>query len=185
MLSMVKGIIKLPLRLVRKIVRTVTGGSEPAPAPAPAPAPRPKPPEQPPWMRQDRDMGHEHSHDHGHSHDHSHSHDHGAPEPEPAPAAAPAPAPAPVAGGVDVYPEDTPNPNAYKFTVSTKVAPKAFSASKAEEAETPLASELIGLDGVTSIFGVNDFITITKAESASWDSLIPAVTAVIQKHVKG
>ncbi|MFT4976778.1 MAG: hypothetical protein ACI8S6_002683 [Myxococcota bacterium] len=174
-MSMVMGLIKLPYRAVRKIVKMVLGGSDaPAPAAAPAPAPaRPRAPEQPAWMRQDSeqeedDDGHDHGHSHGHSHDH-----------EPEPTAAPAPA----EGAVDVFPEDTPNPNAYKFTVNTRVAEKAFSASTLEEAETDLAKALIGLSGVTSIFGVNDFITVTKADSAGWDHLIPAITAAIQANL--
>ena len=86
---------------------------------------------------------------------------------------------------MDVYPEDTPNPNAYKFTVTAKVAERAFSASRIEEAETDLARALIALDGVTSIFGVNDFITITKDSGASWSAIIPAATAAIKAHIKG
>ncbi len=163
---MLLSILKLPFRAARKIVRTVTGGS--APAPEPAPAPRPKPSEPPAWMREEQ----EHSHDHGHDHGHSHGH-----EPEPAPEPAPA-------GGVDVYPEDTPNPNAYKFTISARVTDKAFSASTAEEASTDLARALIEIDGVASIFGVNDFVTVTKDGGASWSAVIPAVTAALKLHIK-
>ena len=159
-------IIKLPFRAVRKIVRTVTGGStDPVPVSAPAPSPRPQPVPAP-AMREEQD--------HGHDHGHSHSHDH-APEP--------APAPEPPAKSVDVYPEDTPNPNAYKFTVSIRVTDKAFSASTSEEATTDLAHALIAIDGVASIFGVNDFVTVTKDGGASWSSVIPAVTAALKTHL--
>ncbi|MEL6346674.1 MAG: NifU N-terminal domain-containing protein [Myxococcota bacterium] len=186
-MSMVMGILKLPFRAIRKIVRIVRGGSkersQAAPPPAPRKAPR-GPEEQPPWMRQTSDRGHSHDHDHGHSHDHGHRHDHA---PTPATPAAPAPAPPKPAAKSDrtvqVFPEDTPNPNAYKFTVNQKVAPKAFSASTLDEADTDLARALMSIAGVTSIFGVNDFITVTKDESASWSSLIDAVTDAIKTHL--
>jgi hypothetical protein len=161
---MILSILKLPLRVVRRIARTVRGGD---PAPQPAPAPRPRPVEPPAWMQEEQDEGH--SHDHGH--DHGHSHDH-------------APEPAPAAGGVDVFPEDTPNPNAYKFTVSVRVTDKAFSASTPEEATTDLARALIAIDGVASIFGVNDFVTVTKDGGAAWSAVIPAVTAALKANIK-
>ncbi|MDG1479142.1 MAG: NifU N-terminal domain-containing protein [Myxococcota bacterium] len=166
---MLLSILKFPFRAARKIVRTATGSS--APAPEPAPAPRPMPAEPPAWMREEQEHSHDHGHDHGHSHDHA-----------PAPEAEAAPAPAP-AGGVDVYPEDTPNPNAYKFTVSARVTDKAFSASTAEEAGTDLARALIAIEGVASIFGVNDFVTVTKDGGASWSTVIPAVTAALKTHI--
>ena len=174
---MIMSIIKLPFRIVRKIVRTVTGSSSDAPAPEPTPEPRPSPIEPPAWMRQEQ----EHSHDHGHSHDHSHGHDHDS-EPD-APAEPEAP-PAPVASNIDVFPEDTPNPNAYKFTVSVRVAEKAFSASSLDEADGDLARALISIDGVASIFGVNDFVTVTKEGGAAWSSVLPAVTTALKTHLK-
>ena len=160
---MIMSVIKLPFRIVRKIVRTITGSS--GSAPEPAPEPRPSPIEPPAWMRQEE----------SHGHDHGHSHDHGAEEP----AAPPEPA-----SSIDVFPEDTPNPNAYKFTVSVRVAEKAFSASSAEEANSDLARALIDIDGVASIFGVNDFVTVTKDSGAAWSSVLPAVTAALKTHLK-
>ena len=61
---------------------------------------------------------------------------------------------------------------------------KAFSASSADEATTDLAKALIEIDGVASIFGVNDFVTVTKDGGASWSTVIPAVTAALKTHIK-
>lgn len=78
----------------------------------------------------------------------------------------------------------TPNPNAGKFTVSRKVVEGSASRSfyNAEDAaDHPLAAALFELEGVTSIFMVDDFVTVTKSADASWDRLVPEVQAVIER----
>ena len=152
-------------KIIRKIIKTVVGSKPPPPTPQQ----RYTPPPPPPWMDQDHshghDHGHEHNHDHGdqapepesppemeHDHDHEHSHGH-APAPEP----------------VEIYPLDTPNPNAYKFTVSKKITEKSFSASSPKEAAgNPLAEALLSHGDVASVFGVNDFITVTKKNDSEF-----------------
>ena len=85
---------------------------------------------------------------------------------------------------IDVEPIETPNPNAYKFKVDTTVAKVSFSVASLEEAnDNSLAQALIQLDGISSIFGVHDFVTITKTNSGDWDDLIPQVTKLIQLHL--
>ena len=124
-------------------------------AAAPAPAPAPVRPAPAPVAEEA---------DHGHSHSHGHSHDHG--------------------GGraLGVTPEQTPNPNAMKFTLERKLAGKGSFTfnSAAEAASHPVGRALFEVAGVKSVFGVNNFVTVTKDDDASWDRLIAAVTAALQ-----
>jgi len=80
--------------------------------------------------------------------------------------------------------QPTPNPNAGKFTLNCKVVEGAASKSfyNAEDAaDHALASALFELEGVSSIFMVDDFITITKTPDAEWETLIPQAQAVIER----
>ena len=78
----------------------------------------------------------------------------------------------------------TPNPNAGKFIVSRKVVEGTSSKSfyNADDAvDHPLASALFELEGVVSLFMVDDFVTVTKAPDADWRVLIPEVQTVIEQ----
>lgn len=76
----------------------------------------------------------------------------------------------------------TPNPNAGKFVAGRPVvegtASKSFY-SAGQAAGTPVAEALFGLDGVVSLFMVEDFITVTKAADAEWSELAPKVIETI------
>lgn len=78
----------------------------------------------------------------------------------------------------------TPNPNAGKFIVNRKVV--AGTSSKSfynadDAADDPLASALFELEGVASLFMVDDFVTVTKSADADWNTLIPEVQAAIEQ----
>jgi hypothetical protein len=80
--------------------------------------------------------------------------------------------------------QPTPNPNAGKFTVNRKVV--EGSASKSfynadDAADHALASALFELEGVVSVFMVDDFVTVTKTPDASWELLVPSVQAAIER----
>lgn len=78
----------------------------------------------------------------------------------------------------------TPNPNAGKFTISRKVVEGSASRSfytPEDAAGHPLAAALYEIEGVVSIFMVDDFVTVTKAADAGWDRLVPEVQAVIER----
>jgi NFU1 iron-sulfur cluster scaffold homolog, mitochondrial len=82
--------------------------------------------------------------------------------------------------------QQTPNPNAGKFVVSQQVAPVGTSRSyyEADEArEDPVARALMRLNGIRSVFMVDDFITVTKTPAASWDELVPQVQEAIREHL--
>jgi hypothetical protein len=78
----------------------------------------------------------------------------------------------------------TPNPNALKFTVGTDFdAPKSFAAGI--ETDDPIASPLLALPGVTSVFMSADFVTISKNPDAFWDEIAPEATRILEVHFDG
>ena len=70
-------------------------------------------------------------------------------------------------------PTPTPNPNAMKFTLDATV-PDNLEASE-------FGQELLAIPGVVSIFGVVDFVTVTRAGDAEWDTIVDAVIAAAAK----
>lgn len=75
----------------------------------------------------------------------------------------------------------TPNPNALKFTVGQAVGgPSTF--SNASETDDPMASELLAVDGVSSMFLTADFVTITKLPDADWNVIAPLTQAILEAH---
>ena len=74
-------------------------------------------------------------------------------------------------------PSSTPNPNATKFTLDTKLEAMMNATSAAEAAEIPFAAAVFAAGGVASVFGVNDFVTVTREANAEWDPIVAAVQA--------
>ena len=84
---------------------------------------------------------------------------------------------------LDVRPESTPNPNALRFSLSAPVLgdrPRSFGSVKAA-AGTAWAERLFAIPGVVSLFGLKDFLTITKAPSADWGAIVPTAVEVLAK----
>lgn len=76
----------------------------------------------------------------------------------------------------------TPNPNAAKFTVDRTLVEgrgKTFSDGGAAR-DDPLARRLLEIEGVASVFIVENFVTVTKKPDASWPDLVPKVTRAIK-----
>lgn len=82
--------------------------------------------------------------------------------------------------------QPTPNPNAGKFIVDRQVvegkSSKSFY-SAAQAAGEPVAEALFSIDGVQSLFMVEDFVTVTKAADADWSRLVPEVSAAIARNI--
>lgn len=64
-------------------------------------------------------------------------------------------------------PSPTPNPNAMKFTLDTNV-PDDLEGSA-------FGQSLLAIPGVASIFGVVDFVTVTREPNADWDAIVASV----------
>ena len=82
-----------------------------------------------------------------------------------------------------VSPSNTPNPNAMKFTLDKKLE-KSMNFGSAEAAQgNAFAEAVFATDGVVQVFGVNDFVTVTRRPGVSWDPIVEAVTAAAAEHL--
>lgn len=80
--------------------------------------------------------------------------------------------------------EGTPNPATLKFLPGRDVMGAGtadFAAPDAAE-RSPLASAIFALPGVARVFLGGDFISVTKTDSATWQSLKPQVLGAIMEH---
>jgi len=83
----------------------------------------------------------------------------------------------------DVSVEGTPNPNAAKFVVRGATL-GAVSRSYFEPAEAEadaLASRLFAISGIRALLIVDNFITVTKADDASWGDMVESIRHTIQE----
>ena len=82
-----------------------------------------------------------------------------------------------------VSPSNTPNPNAMKFTLDTKL-PAAMNFASADAARgNAFAEAVFATDGVVQVFGVNDFVTVTRRPGADWGPIVEAVKAAAAEHL--
>ncbi|MGH9178897.1 MAG: NifU N-terminal domain-containing protein [Acidimicrobiales bacterium] len=80
-------------------------------------------------------------------------------------------------------PSPSPNPNALRFQLDTTL-PATLSCNSAADAEAhPFAKEVFAAPGVAAIFGVNDFVTVTRSAGAEWGPIVEAVQAAASAHL--
>jgi len=89
--------------------------------------------------------------------------------------------------------ENTPNPDALKFLPNHPILPEGISSPFIEYLTprstlsppypSPLAANLMNIDGVTSVFYGADFITVTKAADVNWAHIKPEVFSLITEAV--
>ncbi|PYI36669.1 HIRA-interacting protein 5 [Aspergillus indologenus CBS 114.80] len=89
--------------------------------------------------------------------------------------------------------ENTPNPDALKFIPNHRVLPEDFPTTFLEYLSprstlapphpSPLAAQLLNVEGVTSVFYGPDFITVTKAADSNWAHIKPEVFSLITQAV--
>lgn len=103
--------------------------------------------------------------------------------------------PAAVTGSRSIFiqTENTPNPDALKFLPNHPILPPGLSspfleylnprATLAPPHPSPLAAQLMNIDGITSVFYGADFITVTKAADANWAHVKPEVFSLITEAV--
>jgi Fe-S cluster biogenesis protein NfuA len=80
--------------------------------------------------------------------------------------------------------ETTPNPATLKFLPGQAVMEQGTANFADADAATrsPLALRLFALDGVTQVFYGADFVSVSKADEASWAELKPAVLGALVEH---
>jgi hypothetical protein len=77
--------------------------------------------------------------------------------------------------------EQTPNPNALKFSIGSPVGgPGTY--VRGSQPEEEWVGALLALDGVTSVFFTADFVTISKTPDGSWDAIASEATAILESH---
>ena len=80
--------------------------------------------------------------------------------------------------------EDTPNPETLKFipgNIILKTGTADF-ASKEVASDSPLASRLFEIDGISRVFLATDFISVTKDPQLDWNNLKPSILTGIMEH---
>jgi Fe-S cluster biogenesis protein NfuA len=89
--------------------------------------------------------------------------------------------------------ENTPNPDALKFLPNHRVLPTEVTmpfieylnprSTIAPPYPSPLAAQLMNIDGVTSVFYGTDFITVSKASDANWAHIRPEIFSHITEAI--
>ena len=114
-----------------------------------------------------------------------------------------------MSGPLEIAVQGTPNPNAAKFTLNRVVAtqgttyrlpalsaipsgsgqagaPNTTAKDAAQEGATAeagveWAKQLLALPGVTQLFAINNFISVTKTPEGDWNVLAPQVEDVLRR----
>jgi hypothetical protein len=78
---------------------------------------------------------------------------------------------------IEIQVQQTPNPNSFKINTSETIfeGPRSTSLKSGDQTDHPLASALLTIEGIDNIFGIKDFVTVTKEPDAKWDDIIPQV----------
>lgn len=78
--------------------------------------------------------------------------------------------------------ESTPNPSTLKFLPGREVMASGtadFASAEDAARRSPLAAKLFEIEGVASVFLGGDFITVGKADDATWSNVKPLVLSGI------
>ena len=70
-----------------------------------------------------------------------------------------------------------------KFTLDIRLAGSMNVANAEAAAGNAFAESVFAAGGVAAIFGVNDFVTITRVADAPWEPIIVAVVAAASTHL--
>ncbi|MFD2924273.1 NifU N-terminal domain-containing protein [Halobacillus naozhouensis] len=77
--------------------------------------------------------------------------------------------------------EETPNPNARKFTTDSLIfkGDGSVSVMPGQTSDHDVMNELMALEGVDNVFGFQNFITVNKLPDADWEALTPKVEGLL------
>lgn len=92
----------------------------------------------------------------------------------------------PVKEFLEVYAEQTPNPETMKFVFSKFILPddSADFPTRESAAASPLAKNLFEFSFVNGVFIMNNFVTITRTPGTEWDDIIPIVREFLKAYVE-
>ena len=81
-----------------------------------------------------------------------------------------------------VQTENTPNPNSLKFIPGKKVSNSgSFEISDKEKVNNELVRNILSINGVTSIFLEEDFLSVNKLEKSEWEDIKHIVISFINE----
>ncbi len=69
-----------------------------------------------------------------------------------------------------------------KFTLDVTL-PARIDTTREEGLDSAFAQAMLAVDGVASVFGINDFVTITREPDADWDAIVCAVEEAAAEHL--
>lgn len=82
---------------------------------------------------------------------------------------------------VKIISESTPNPNAYRFIVNYDV--KAYgdaSFNRGTKSDIKLIDSLLDIEGIESLFVIENFITVTKSKDVEWNKIEPSILKILK-----
>jgi Fe-S cluster biogenesis protein NfuA len=87
---------------------------------------------------------------------------------------------------LEVYAEQTPNPETMKFVFNKMILPDDSADFPAREttASSPLAKNLFEFSFVNGVFIMNNFVTITRTEGTEWSDIIPIIKEFLKSYVE-
>jgi Fe-S cluster biogenesis protein NfuA len=86
---------------------------------------------------------------------------------------------------ITVYGETTPNPASLKFVVNKALTKTAVEFKNIDEAKaSPLAQELFKFHFVKELFIAENYISVTKYESTSWDEITMELRTFIKQFIE-
>ena len=79
----------------------------------------------------------------------------------------------------------TPNPHALKLTLNRTVATQGetYRGDPAAVA-SPWGKALLSVPGIVGVYGINNFISISKTAQVDWPTLMPAIDAALRRVFK-
>jgi len=69
-----------------------------------------------------------------------------------------------------------------KFTLDVTL-PARIDTTRGEGDDTPFVRAVLAVDGVASVFGVNDFVTVMRDPDTDWNTIVCAVEAAAAAHL--
>ena len=76
----------------------------------------------------------------------------------------------------------TPNPDAMKFSLDVNL-PAMINLSSPTDAGTEFERQVLAVPGVANLFGINDFVTVTRVPGADWEPIVEAVQQAVKEHL--
>jgi ammonia channel protein AmtB len=77
----------------------------------------------------------------------------------------------------------TPNPDAMKFSLDTRIEGMVNITSAADAVGNPFALAMFATPGVSAVFATADFVTVTREAGAAWDVIAAAVEQAAAEHL--